>query len=221
MRAARLAPKLPRHGSLRPSRAGPPRGDEGQGAGGLRGRPRRLPGRHRPGACGGGAAAPPERVRRGEAKVRVLVAFEDARGVYREAIARALAELRPDLEVRCAPLVEMGRERGPSDPHVVVCSRPNGEHPGGRGAWVQVPTEDGATDEERLARGCLNGGSWRTDGPALAGGAGGGDGQGGSPRGGAARGGVPERGRLEDGRPAAGRVAGGRGPNGGAAARGK
>jgi hypothetical protein len=110
----------------------------------------------------------PEPVRRGETKVRVLVAFEDARGVYREAIARALAELRPDLEVRCAPLAEMGRELRDFDPHVVVCSQLNGEHPGGRGAWVQVPTEDGATDEERLARVCLDGESWRTDGPPLA-----------------------------------------------------
>jgi hypothetical protein len=110
----------------------------------------------------------PEPVRRGETKVRVLVAFEDARGVYREAIARALAELRPDLEVRCAPLADIERELGRFDPHVVVCSRPNGEHPGGRGAWVQVPTEDGATDEERLARVCLDGESWRTDGPPLA-----------------------------------------------------
>ena len=110
----------------------------------------------------------PEPVRRGETKVRVLVAFEDARGVYGEAIARALAELRPDLEVRQTPLAEMGRELRDFDPHVVVCSRPNGEHPGGRGAWVQVPTDDEATDEERLARVCLDGESWRTDGPPLA-----------------------------------------------------
>ena len=110
----------------------------------------------------------PEPARRGATKVRVLVAFEDARGVYGEAIARALAELRPDLEVRRAPLAEIGRELRDFDPHVVVCSQLNGEHPGGRGAWVQVPTEDGATDDERLARVCLDGESWRTDGPPLA-----------------------------------------------------
>jgi hypothetical protein len=109
----------------------------------------------------------PEPARRGETTVRVLVAFEDARGVYREAIARALGELRTDLEVRRAPLAEIGRELRGFDPHVVVCSQLNGEHPGGRGAWVQVPTDDEADDEERLARLCLEGERWDTEGPTL------------------------------------------------------
>ena len=100
-------------------------------------------------------------------RVRVLVAFEDARGVYREAIARALGELRPNLQVRPAPLADIGRELRDFDPHVVVCSRLNGERPGGRGAWVQVPTDDEADDEERLAQLCLEGERWNTEGPAL------------------------------------------------------
>jgi hypothetical protein len=62
----------------------------------------------------------------------------------------------------------MGRELRGFDPHVVVCSETDGGHSGGRGAWVHIPTEDGATDEERLARVCLDGESWRTDGPPLA-----------------------------------------------------
>ena len=117
------------------------------------------------------ASAPPKLAPRGgrrETKVRVLVAFEDVRGVYGEAIARALGELRPGLEVRTAPLPEIGRELRSFDPHVVVCSQLNGEHPGGRGAWVQVPTEDGADgDEVRLARLCLEGERWDTEGPTL------------------------------------------------------
>jgi hypothetical protein len=108
----------------------------------------------------------PEPGRRGETTVRVLVAFEDARCVYGEAIARALAELRPDLQVRRAPLAEIGRELCGFDPHVVVCSQLNGERPGGRGAWVQVPTEDEA-DDQRLAQLCLEGERWDTEGPAL------------------------------------------------------
>ncbi len=113
------------------------------------------------------ARAQPEPARRGETRVRVLVAFEDVRGVYGEAIARALAELRPDLQVRRAPLAEIGRELCGFDPHVVVCSQLNGERPGGRGAWVQVPTDDEAGDDERLARMCLEGERWDTGGPAL------------------------------------------------------
>ncbi len=105
----------------------------------------------------------PEPDRHGETTVRVLVAFEDARGVYGEAIARALAELRPDLQVRRAPLAEIGSELRGFDPHVVVCSETDGGHPGGRGAWVQVPTDaDG-----RLARLCLEGERWNTEGPTL------------------------------------------------------
>ncbi len=113
------------------------------------------------------ARAHPEPARRGETKVRVLVAFEDARGVYGEAIARALAELRPAIEVRSAPLADIGRELCGFDPHVVVCSQLNGEHPGGRGAWVQVPTDDGADADGRLGRMCLEGERWDTEGPTL------------------------------------------------------
>lgn len=102
-----------------------------------------------------------------DTKVRVLVAFEDVRAVYREAIARALGELRPVLEVRRAPLAEIGRELCGFDPHVVVCSETNGGHPGGRGAWVQVPTDDGAAEDGRPARLCLEGESWDTQGPTL------------------------------------------------------
>jgi hypothetical protein len=103
--------------------------------------------------------------------VRVLVAFEDLRRVYREAIARAVGGMRPALEVRSASLAEIGPELRRFDPHVVVCSRTGDGYPGGRGAWVQVPTVDGADDEAddggRPARICLEGERWDTDGPTL------------------------------------------------------
>ncbi|CAA9534977.1 MAG: hypothetical protein AVDCRST_MAG05-4765 [uncultured Rubrobacteraceae bacterium] len=113
------------------------------------------------------AGARPHPIRPREATVRVLVSFEDVRGVYGEAIARALGELRPGLEVRTAPLSGIGRELRLFDPHVVVCSQPNGERPGGRGAWVQVPTDDETGDEGRPARLCLGGERWDTEGPTL------------------------------------------------------
>jgi len=96
-----------------------------------------------------------------------LVAFENLRSVYSHTIARALRELRPGLEVRSSGLDELERELEGFNPHVVVCSRPNGTHPGVRGAWVHIPTEDGPGDDERLAQICLDGERWRTDGPPL------------------------------------------------------
>jgi hypothetical protein len=113
------------------------------------------------------ACAQPVPARPRETKVRVLVAFEDARGVYGEAIARALGELRTDLQVRPAPLADIGRELWRFRPHVVVCSQTDDGHPGGRGAWVQVPTDDEADGEERLARMWLEGERWDTEGPTL------------------------------------------------------
>jgi hypothetical protein len=114
------------------------------------------------------APARPQPISPTEATVRVLVSFEDARGVYGEAIARALGELRPAIQVRTAPLSGIGRELWRFDPHVVVCSEAGDGRPGGRGAWVQVPTDDGADgDGGRLARLCLEGERWDTEGPTL------------------------------------------------------
>jgi hypothetical protein len=99
--------------------------------------------------------------------MRVLVAFEEVRSSYSRAIARAIRQLRPVLEVRSIVLEELERELVRFDPHVVVCSRPNATHPSTRGAWVQIPSDDGLEDDERLARICLDGEHWRTDGPPL------------------------------------------------------
>jgi hypothetical protein len=99
--------------------------------------------------------------------MRVLVAFEDVRSSYSRVIARAIRELRAGLDVRSIVLEELERELVRFDPHVVVCSRANGTHPSTRGAWVQIPSDDGLEDDERLARICLDGEHWRTDGPPL------------------------------------------------------
>ena len=100
--------------------------------------------------------------------MRMSVVFEGVRSVYGEVIARAIYDLRPALEVRSAALCELEPELVRFDPHVVVCSQPNGEYPGARGAWVEIPTDDEASDEERLAEVCVEGERWRIDGPPLA-----------------------------------------------------
>ena len=99
--------------------------------------------------------------------VRVLVAFEDLRRVYRDAFVKAIRDLRPALTVRSASLNELERALKRFDPDVVVCSRPNGYHLAGHGAWVHIPTDDRTGDDERLAEICLDGERWRTDGPPL------------------------------------------------------
>src|SRR5215203_7387546 len=99
--------------------------------------------------------------------MRVLVAFEDVRAVYRDVFARAIRELRPALSVRSASLSELEHKLLDFDPHVVVCSQPNGYHLSGHDAWVHIPTDDGMGDDERLAEICLDGEHWRTEGPPL------------------------------------------------------
>jgi len=97
--------------------------------------------------------------------MRVLIAFEDTHSLYRDVFVRAIGDLRPALTVRSAALSELEQELAHFDPHVVVCSQPNGIHPAARGAWVQIPTNDAKIDEERLAEICLDGETWKTEGP--------------------------------------------------------
>jgi hypothetical protein len=99
--------------------------------------------------------------------MRVLVAFEDIRSLYSYSIIRSIRELRSGLDVRSSGLEGLKQELESFDPHVVVSSRPKGQYPGLRGAWVQIPTDDELEDGERLARICLDGEKWRTDGPPL------------------------------------------------------
>jgi hypothetical protein len=99
--------------------------------------------------------------------MRVLVAFEDIRYLYRDVFVRAIRDLRPTLTVRSASLEELAHVLWHFDPHVVVCSQPSHIHPAGSGAWVHIPTSDATEEEEQLARICLDGEHWWTDGPPL------------------------------------------------------
>ena len=99
--------------------------------------------------------------------MRVLVAFEDPRRLYRDVFVKAISDLRPTLTVRSASLEELERVLGRYDPHVVISSQPNGTHPAGSGAWVHIPTDDEKADDDRLAEICLEGKRWKSDGPRL------------------------------------------------------
>ncbi len=99
--------------------------------------------------------------------MRVLVAFEDRRALYRDTFVKAIGDLRPHLTVRPASLSNLEYELGRFDPHVVVCSQSNGSQRESSGAWVQIPTEDTKEDEELLAEICLDGEHWKTEGPPL------------------------------------------------------
>jgi hypothetical protein len=74
--------------------------------------------------------------------MKVLVAFEDLRSLYRDILVKAIRDHRPTLTVRSASLDGLEHELKHFDPHVVVCSLPNGTHPAGSGAWVHIPTGD-------------------------------------------------------------------------------
>ena len=100
--------------------------------------------------------------------MRLLVAFESIRSLYADVITRSICELRSGLNVRSAILEELKQDLGDFAPHVVVCNQPKSMHASVRGAWVEIPTEEGLEDEEKLARICLDGEQWRTDGPQLA-----------------------------------------------------
>jgi hypothetical protein len=100
--------------------------------------------------------------------MRVLVAFEGVRSAYADTIARAIRALRPGVHVHSSVLGGLEQELLSFDPHVVVCSQPKSMHPSARGAWVQIPTDEELEEEERLARICLDGEHWRTEGPPLA-----------------------------------------------------
>ena len=83
---------------------------------------------------------------------RILVAFEDEYLAYREVIAAAIRVLRPGSQVHSTTLDALALKVERTDPHVIICSRPNTVDPGRRLAWVVLPT-----DPTRPARICVGG----------------------------------------------------------------
>src|ERR671913_1439994 len=73
--------------------------------------------------------------------MRVLIAHEDSRRAYGEALERAIRGLRPSVEVSLVQARELGGEVGSLDPHLVVSGKPNTVDPGGRAAWMTLSEE--------------------------------------------------------------------------------
>jgi hypothetical protein len=88
----------------------------------------------------------------GDARLRVMVVFEDDYRSYREAIARALEILRPHADVTVAGLDALDAEFKRIAPDLVICSQPNAGDARGALVWVEIPC-----DPTRPTAVCLEG----------------------------------------------------------------
>jgi hypothetical protein len=75
--------------------------------------------------------------------MRILVAFEDTRFLYRDVLSREIHNSRPKLTVRSAALGKLEEELKSFVPDVVVCSQPIDVHYRAKGAWVKLAPDDG------------------------------------------------------------------------------
>jgi hypothetical protein len=83
--------------------------------------------------------------------MRVLVAYEHRYRFYREVIARAISDHRPQLQVRHSELEELGNELVLFDPHAVVSSQPYRlDTTNTLAAWVELPVEPSSPAEIHL-----------------------------------------------------------------------
>jgi hypothetical protein len=67
--------------------------------------------------------------RKGEGKMRILLSFEKKYRLYMEAMAAAIREFRPDVEVALVDGEELETEVERFDPQLVICSPPIPENP--------------------------------------------------------------------------------------------
>ena len=75
----------------------------------------------------------------GAVKMRILIAVEDERRVYREALGSAIEEWRPRLEVAVCRFGEFEGQLQRLEPQVVICGRFRMEEPGDDTlAWVEL-----------------------------------------------------------------------------------
>lgn len=75
--------------------------------------------------------------------VRVLVIFEGEYRAYGDAIAGAIGDLRPRVEVAVAETTDLRAEVARVSPHLVISSQPKAADPARTLAWVELPHEPG------------------------------------------------------------------------------
>ena len=97
----------------------------------------------------GSASGSAEKAReKGRWRVRVVVAYEEVYLSYRDALVRAIRDQRPRFTVLGTTPGGLGAALERFEPHAVVSSRPSAEYPGGgKGAWVELPTEPSRSGE--------------------------------------------------------------------------
>ncbi len=98
-----------------------------------------------------------------EAKTRVLVSFEDRYRIYRDSIARAIRNARPNVEVMVCERRVLEAEVARFDPHLIICNPPIPmEVVAGRLAWVELsPYPEGTWMI------CIGGWCWESLNPSL------------------------------------------------------
>ena len=92
---------------------------------------------------------------RGDLPVRVLVAFEVGYRSYRDTIAAAVGELRPQAEVTVAGPIALRAEVARVSPHLVISSQQGAPDPARTTAWVRLPHEPGLAGEICLGGRCV------------------------------------------------------------------
>lgn len=94
--------------------------------------------------------------------LRVLVAFEDAYRLYRDALAGAIGDLRPHLRVGALSPDGLAAAVARLDPILVISDRPNTVSPNGRPAWYEFRPYPGLPSVL-----CLDGEYSEVDNPAV------------------------------------------------------
>ncbi len=96
--------------------------------------------------------------------MRILVTFAQEYRLYADTTANAIQQFRPHVEISVVEPGALEAELARLEPHLVISDRPkNAVDPGGRSAWLKIPTEGAHS-----AKLYLNGVYWEGNNPGLA-----------------------------------------------------